>query len=130
MLKNILLKIIFLIFITHSYAQSTEKTSYECDTSIVISIDKEGTLKQFLPGKVYFKINNNILTFAKLGYLTDEVVSIKRINENKFYSYQPAQTILYDNGLFHNLVFTYEGVTAVQARCLINKHLNLNKSFD
>ena len=54
-----------------------------------------------------------------MGYLTEEVVDIQRINEKKFYSYQPAQTILFDNGLFHNIVFTYEGITAVQANCFI-----------
>lgn len=119
LLKIIILKIVFFISISQIYSQSIQKTSFECDTSIVISIDKKGELKQFLPGKIYFEINENTLTFGKLGYLTEEVVDIQRINEKKFYSYQPAQTILFDNGLFHNIVFTYEGITAVQANCFI-----------
>ena len=119
LLKIIILKIVFFISISQIYSQSIQKTSFECDTSIVISIDKKGKLKQFLPGKIYFEINENTLTFGKLGYLTEEVIDIQRINEKKFYSYQPAQTILFDNGLFHNIVFTYEGITAVQANCFI-----------
>ena len=119
LLKIIILKIVFFISISQIYSQSIQKTSFECDTSIVISIDKKGELKQFLPGKIYFEINENTLTFGKLGYLTEEVIDIQRINEKKFYSYQPAQTILFDNGLFHNIVFTYEGITAVQANCFI-----------
>ena len=117
-----LLKIILIIYFTFAYMNSTYAESnnveFECSTSVILSIDKKGELKQFLPGKIYFEINNNILTFGKLGYLTDEEITIQRINDNKFYSYQPAQTILYENGLFHNVIFTYEGITAVQAKCL------------
>ena len=109
-----------------TYAESNS-LSFECDTSIILSVDKKGELKQFLPGKIYFEINNNTLTFGKLGYITDEEITIKRINDNKFYSYQPAQTILYENGLFHNVIFTYEGITAVQAKCLILKDVNLKE---
>ena len=124
MVKIILFNFFILLAVTHSYAQSSDIKSFECNTSIVLSVDKEGQLKQFLPGKIYFKINKNILVFGKLGYLTDEEVAIKKINENKFYSYKPAQTILYDNGLFHNILFTYEGITAVQAKCKIQKELD------
>ena len=95
--------------------------------SVTLSISKKGELKQFLPGKIYFEINNNTLIFGKLGYITDEEIIIKRINDNKFYSYQPAQTILYENGLFHNVIFTYEGITAIQAKCLPLKDLKLNE---
>ena len=124
MVKIILFNFFILLSVTHSYAQSSDIKSFECNTSIVLSVDKEGQLKQFLPGKIYFKINKNILVFGKLGYLTDEEVAIQKINENKFYSYKPAQTILYDNGLFHNILFTYEGITAVQAKCKIQKELD------
>ena len=96
-------------------------------TSVILSINKEGELKQFLPGKIYFEMNNNSLIFGKLGYITDEEITIQRINDNKFYSYQPAQTILYENGLFHNVIFTYEGITAIQAKCLPLKDLNLKE---
>ena len=84
----------------------------------MLSTDKKGELKQFLPGKIYFEISKNTLTFGKIGYITDEEILINWINNDKFYSYQPAQTILFDNGLFHNIIFTYEGITAVQAKCL------------
>ena len=126
-----LLKIILIIYFTFAYMNSTYAESnnveFECSTSVILSIDKKGELKQFLPGKIYFEINNNILTFGKLGYLTDEEITIQRINDNKFYSYQPAQTILYENGLFHNVIFTYEGITAVQAKCLPLKDFHLKE---
>ena len=93
----------------------------------MLSINKKGELKQYLPGKIYFEISKNTLTFGKLGYITDEEIIIQRINDNKFYSYQPAQTILYENGLFHNVIFTYEGITAIQAKCLPLKDLNLKE---
>ena len=126
-----LLKIILIIYFTFAYMNSTYAESnnveFECSTSVILSIDKKGELKQFLPGKIYFEINNNTLTFGKLGYLTDEEITIQRINDNKFYSYQPAQTILYENGLFHNVIFTYEGITAVQAKCLPIKDFHLEE---
>ena len=126
-----LLKIILIIYFTFAYMNSTYAESnnfeFECSTSVILSIDKKGELKQFLPGKIYFEINNNILTFGKLGYLTDEEITIQRINDNKFYSYQPAQTILYENGLFHNVIFTYEGITAVQAKCFPLKDFHLEE---
>ena len=126
-----LLKNILIIYFTFAYMNSTSaKTNnveFECNTSVILSINKKGELKQFLPGKIYFEINNNTLTFGKLGYITDEEIIIKRINDNKFYSYQPAQTILYENGLFHNVIFTYEGITAIQAKCLPLKDLNLKE---
>ena len=109
-----------------TYAE-TNNVQFECNTSVILSINKKGELKQFLPGKIYFEINNNTLTFGKLGYITDEEITIQRINDNKFYSYQPAQTILYENGLFHNVIFTYEGITAIQAKCLPLKDLKLKE---
>ena len=36
-------------------------------------------------------------------------------------------TILYENGLFHNVIFTYEGITAVQANCLPLKDFHLKE---
>ena len=107
-----------MFFLTKSYAELILIRSFECETSVVLSIDKKGELKQFLPGKIYLEISKNTLTFGKLGYITDEEILINWINKDKFYSYQPAQTILFDNGLFHNIIFTYEGITAVQAKCL------------
>ena len=126
-----LLKIILIIYfvlqcMNTTYAE-TYNVEFECNTSVILSINKKGELKQFLPGKIYFEINNNTLTFGKLGYITDEEIIIQRINDNKFYSYQPAQTILYENGLFHNVIFTYEGITAIQAKCLPLKDLNLKE---
>ena len=109
-----------------TYAE-TNNVEFECNTSVILSINNKGELKQFLPGKIYFEINNNTLTFGKLGYITDEEIIIQRINDNKFYSYQPAQTILYENGLFHNVIFTYEGITAIQAKCLAQKDLKLKE---
>ena len=118
MLKLFFFKIFLVFFLTKSYAEIPQNISFECETSVVLSIDKQGELKQFLPGKIYFEITKNNLTFGKLGYITDEEILINWINKDKFYSYQPAQTILFDNGLFHNIIFTYEGITAVQAKCL------------
>lgn len=126
LLKNILIIYFTLICMNSTYAE-TNNVEYECNTSVILSINKKGELKQFLPGKIYFEINNNTLIFGKLGYITDEEIIIKRINDNKFYSYQPAQTILYENGLFHNVIFTYEGITAIQAKCLPLKDLNLKE---
>ena len=126
LLKNILIIYLTLVCMNSTYAK-TNNVEYECNTSIILSINKKGELKQFLPGKIYFEINNNTLTFGKLGYITDEEIIIQRINDNKFYSYQPAQTILYENGLFHNVIFTYEGITAIQAKCLPLKDLNLKE---
>ena len=126
LLKNILIIYFTLVCMNSTYAE-TNNVEYECNTSAILSINKKGELKQFLPGKIYFEINNNTLTFGKLGYITDEEIIIQRINDNKFYSYQPAQTILYENGLFHNVIFTYEGITAIQAKCLPLKDLNLKE---
>ena len=118
LLKLFFFKIFLVFFLSKSYAEIAQNISFECETSVVLSIDKQGELKQFLPGKIYFEISKNNLTFGKLGYITDEEILINWINKDKFYSYQPAQTILFDNGLFHNIIFTYEGITAVQAKCL------------
>ena len=126
LLKNILIIYFTLVCMNSTYAE-TNNVEYECNTSVILSINKKGELKQFLPGKIYFEINNNTLTFGKLGYITDEEIIIQRINDNKFYSYQPAQTILYENGLFHNVIFTYEGITAIQAKCLTQKDLKLKE---
>ena len=126
LLKNILIIYFTLLCMNSTYAE-TNNVEYECNTSVILSINKKGELKQFLPGKIYFEINNNTLTFGKLGYITDEEIIIQRINDNKFYSYQPAQTILYENGLFHNVIFTYEGITAIQAKCLPLKDLKLKE---
>ena len=126
MLKNILIIFFTLVYMNSTYAE-TNNVQFECNTSVILSINKKGELKQFLPGKIYFEINNNTVIFGKLGYITDEEITIQRINDNKFYSYQPAQTILYENGLFHNVIFTYEGITAIQAKCLPLKDLNLKE---
>ena len=126
MLKNILIIYFIFTYINSTYAE-TNNVEFECNTSVILSINKKGELKQFLPGKIYFEINNNTLTFGKLGYITNEEILIQRINDNKFYSYQPAQTILYENGLFHNVIFTYEGITAIQAKCLPLKDLKLKE---
>ena len=123
MFKSFFFKIFLVFFLTKSYAEIAQNISFECKTSVVLSIDKQGGLKQFLPGKIYFEITKNNLTFGKLGYITDEEILINWIDHNKFYSYQPAQTILFDNGLFHNIIFTYEGITAVQARCLKQENM-------
>ena len=126
LLKNILIIYLTLVCMNSIYAE-TNNVEFECNTLVILSINKKGELKQFLPGKIYFEINNNTLTFGKLGYITDEEIIIQRINDNKFYSYQPAQTILYENGLFHNVIFTYEGITAIQAKCFPLKDLNLKE---
>ena len=126
LLKNISVIYFILAYMNSTYAE-TNNVEFECNTSVILSINKKGELKQFLPGKIYFDINNNTLTFGKLGYITDEEITIQRINDNKFYSYQPAQTILYENGLFHNVIFTYEGITAIQAKCLPLKDLKLKE---
>ena len=126
LLKNILIIYFTFAYMSSTYAE-TNNIEFECNTSVILSINKKGELKQFLPGKIYFEINNNTLTFGKLGYITDEEIVIQRINDNKFYSYQPAQTILYENGLFHNVIFTYEGITAIQAKCLPQKDLKLKE---
>jgi len=123
LLKLFFFKIFLVFFLSKSYAEIAQNISFECETSVVLSIDKQGELKQFLPGKIYFEITKNNLTFGKLGYITDEEILINWIDQNKFYSYQPAQTILFDNGLFHNIIFTYEGITAVQARCLKQENM-------
>ena len=126
LLKNILIIYFTFAYMSSTYAE-TNNVEFECNTSIILSINKEGEFKQFLPGKIYFEINNNSLIFGKLGYITDEEITIQRINDNKFYSYQPAQTILYENGLFHNVIFTYEGITAIQAKCLTLKDFKLKE---
>lgn len=92
---------------------------FSCDTQSVLSVDKEGELTQFLPGKIKFNIKNETLVFGKEGYITDERINIVFISENKFYSFEPGQTILFENGLFHHVVTTFEGLTAIQAKCLI-----------
>ena len=123
MFKLFFFQIFLVFFLTKSYAELIQNSSFECETSVVLSIDKKGELKQFLPGKIYFEISKNILTFGKLGYITDEEIIINWINKDKFYSYQPAQTILFNNGLFHNIIFTYEGITTVQAKCFKQENI-------
>ena len=121
--KLFFFQIFLVFFLTKSYAELIQNSSFECETSVVLSIDKKVELKQFLPGKIYFEISKNTLIFGKLGYITDEEILINWINKDKFYSYQPAQTILFDNGLFHNIIFTYEGITAVQAKCFKQENI-------
>ncbi len=123
MFKLFFFQIFLVFFLTKSYAELIQNSSFECETSVVLSIDKKGELKQFLPGKIYFEISKNTLRFGKIGYITDEEILINWINKDKFYSYQPAQTILFNNGLFHNIIFTYEGITAVQAKCFKQENI-------
>ena len=54
-----------------------------------------------------------------MGYITDESMIITFINKNKFYSFEPGQSLLFEDGLFHHVVSTFEGLTAIQAKCLI-----------
>ena len=57
MFKLFFFKIFIVFFLTKSYAELIQNRSFECETSVVLSIDKKGELKQFLPGKIYFEIN-------------------------------------------------------------------------
>ena len=84
-------------------------------------------MKQFLPGRIYFEINKNTLIFGKLGYITDEEIIIKELTTINFILTNACVTILYENGLFHNVIFTYEGITAIQQKCLPLKDLNLKE---
>ena len=106
---------IFIGKICHSH----EKLFFKCETTTVLSVNKQGELKQFLPGNINFEIKNKILSFGKLGYITDESVPITFVNPDKFYSLEPAQSIFFENGLFHHVVSTFEGLTAIQAKCTV-----------
>ncbi len=102
------------------YSSAQEKLSFHCETQAVLSLDKNGKLTQFLPGKIYFDIKNEILIFGKIGYLTDESIPITFVSKNKFYAFDSTQSILFEEGLFHHVISTFEGLTAVQAKCSIN----------
>ena len=99
-------------------AIAQDQISFRCDTQAVLSVDKDGKLAQFLPGKIHFDIKDNVLTFGKLGYITDDSVSIVFIHKNKFYAFESAQSLLFEDGLFHHVVSTFEGLTAIQAKCI------------
>ena len=102
-------------------ATAQDQISFSCDTQAVLSVDQDGKVTQFLPGKIYFDIKDNILTFGKIGYITDDTISITYINKNKFYAFDSVQSLLFENGLFHHVVATFEGLTAVQAKCITGK---------
>ena len=57
LLKNILIIYFTLVCMNSTYAE-TNNVEYECNTSVILSINKKGELKQFLPGKIYFEMNN------------------------------------------------------------------------
>ena len=122
LVRFFLFNFIFLTFISGERLNSAtgEESSFSCDTQVVLSVDKEGKLTQFLPGKVHFVIKNDILTFGKIGYITDESITLTVVSKNKFYAFEPAQSLLYENGLFHHVVSTFEGLTAIQAKCVLS----------
>ncbi len=122
LVRFFLFNFIFLTFISGESLNSAtgEESSFSCDTQVVLSVDKEGKLTQFLPGKVHFVIKNDILTFGKIGYITDESIPLTVVSKNKFYAFEPAQSLLYENGLFHHVVSTFEGLTAIQAKCALS----------
>ena len=104
---------------TFTFSESVQRINFSCETQSVLSVDKDGELTQFLPGKIAFNIKNETLVFGKEGYITDETIRITFVNENKFYAFEPGQTLLFEDGLFHHVVSTFEGLTAIQAKCLI-----------
>ena len=113
------------IFLTFIYGErlnsaTGEELSFSCDTQAVLYVDIDGKLNHFLPGKVHFVIKNDILTFGKIGYITDESIPLTFVSKNKFYAFEPAQSLLYENGLFHHVVSTFEGLTAIQAKCALS----------
>ena len=113
------------IFLTFIYGErlnsaTEEQLSFSCETQAVLSVNKDGKLTQFLPGKVHFFIKNDILTFGKIGYITDESIPLTLVSKNKFYAFEPAQSLLYEDGLFHHVVSTFEGLTAIQAKCALS----------
>ena len=122
LVRFFLFSLFFLTFISGERLNSAtgEESSFSCDTQVVLSVDKEGKLTQFLPGKVHFVIKNDILTFGKIGYITDESITLNVVSKNKFYAFEPAQSLLYENGLFHHVVSTFEGLTAIQAKCALS----------
>ena len=122
LVRFFLFNLFFLTFISGERLNSAtgEESSFSCDTQVVLSVDKEGKLTQFLPGKVHFVIKNDILTFGKIGYITDESITLNVVSKNKFYAFEPAQSLLYENGLFHHVVSTFEGLTAIQAKCALS----------
>jgi hypothetical protein len=122
LMRFFLFNFIFLTFIYGERLNSAtgEALSFSCDTQAVLSVDKDGKLTQFLPGKVHFVIKNDILTFGKIGYITDESIPLTFVSKNKFYAFEPAQSLLYENGLFHHVVSTFEGLTAIQAKCALS----------
>ena len=65
-----LLKNILIIYFTFAYMNSTSaetnNVEFECNTSVILSINKKGELKQFLPGKIYFEINNRFFCLFKI----------------------------------------------------------------
>ena len=100
-------------------AETQTQSSFSCDTQAVLSVGKDGKLTQFLPGKIYFDIKDDLLIFGKIGYVTDESITLTVVNTNKFYAFEPGQSLLYEDGLFHHVVSTFEGLTAVQAKCTL-----------
>ena len=92
--------------------------SFSCETSTVLSVDSTGELKQFLPGKIHFALKDSILTFGSEGYITEEELKVNVESRAKFYSFKPGRSLLFENGLFHHVVSTFQGITAVQARCI------------
>ena len=78
MFKLFFFKIFILFFLTKSYAELIQNRSFECETSVVLSIDKKGELKQFLPGKIYFEISKNTITH-QLNFYSVENNNFKKI---------------------------------------------------
>ena len=104
---------------TWIFSESLQRINFSCETQSVLSVDKDGELTQFLPGKIAFNIKNETLVFGKEGYITDESMIITFINENKFYAFEPGQTLLFEDGLFHHVVSTFAALTPIHAKCLI-----------
>ena len=63
--------------------KSSDGNSYSQNATILINVISVNDIPNATIDSDVFEINENTLTFWKLGYLTEEVVDIQRIKEKK-----------------------------------------------
>ena len=116
-MKNLL--ILIAMFFSHS-TNAKSGDSYTCNTTQVLTVEKDGKLVQFLPGIFNFTWLDSSIVFGPTGYISNSVLPIEIVDDEIFFSHIEPNTIRFKNGIFHNSITTYEGFSLIQATCKNN----------